>query len=276
MRQFISDTLPDSSGTLILRGRDFRHLVQVLRLSAGDALEVRFPGGELLSMTAESVDRQAKTAVLRRGGVEPESLAPALPKAGASMPAAASVPSGFPEILLFQWILKGPKMDQVLRQAAEAGVSLVVPVLGERCLASERGSVGREKTERWDRIIREARQQSGSPVATRAAPITAPEGIKALWQDALSGRPALPLVLTEAPLARKSLHQYLGSHPRVIALAIGPEGGMTPRELDLLGAAGFEAVHFRTNVLRAETAALYGIAAAQTLLLEFESWQPVE
>lgn len=276
MRQFVSDTLLDSSGTLVLRGRDFRHLVQVLRLSAGDTLEVRFPGGELLPMTAVSVDRQAKTAVLRQMGPDSVSPEPTLPQAGVSMPAAAAVSADFPEILLFQWILKGPKMDQVLRQAAEAGASLVVPVLGDRCLASERGAVGREKTERWDRIIREARQQSGSPVATRVASVTAPEEIGPLWAKALSGRAGLPLVLTEAPLARKSLHQYLGSHPRVIALAIGPEGGMTPRELDLLGAAGFEAVHFRTNVLRAETAALYGIAAAQTLLLEFESWQPVE
>jgi 16S rRNA (uracil1498-N3)-methyltransferase len=57
------------------------------------------------------------------------------------------------------------------------------------------------------------------------------------------------------------------------ALAIGPEGGMSARELDLLASAGFSCVHFRTNILRAETAAIYALAAVQSALTESEKWQ---
>ena len=83
-------------------------------------------------------------------------------------------------------------------------------------------------------------------------------------------------MLSEEPLARESLHRYLVDSPETVTLAVGPEGGMTPGEMERLQNAGFCSVHFRTNVLRAETAALYGIAAVQTALTERVSWQPNE
>lgn len=291
MRQLLIDAFPDSSGKVILRGKDFRYLVQVLRLGPGSPLEIRLPDGTLASMSVLDIDRSSRTATLSLP-VEPglrkhdgfsssndrvsalnggNSTAP-----GISMPPAPEVPAGFPEIILFQWILKGPKMDQVFRQATEAGVAIIVPVLGDRCLSLETGGVGQEKADRWERIVREARQQSGSPIPTRVHETTASSGVSAVWASLPRSGSSAALVLTEAPLARKSLHEYLGTRPGTVALAIGPEGGMSSREHDFLAAAGFDAVHFRTNILRAETAALYGIAAVQTLILESETWRPHE
>lgn len=282
MRQFLADSDPGPDGSLTLRGKDYRYLVQVLRLAPGASLEIRLPGGELISARLESLDRSAKTACLRMEGA-PTPADRGAPRdtdtglAGHTMAARASMSGDFPRIILFQWILKGPKMDQVLRQATEAGVALIVPVLGERCLAAEAGGVGHAKTERWQRIVREARQQSGSAVSTRVCE-TVPSGdIGEFWNaraaEDSSGIPPVPITLTEAPLARKTLHEYLDTRPRTVALAIGPEGGMSAGELERLSLAGFNAVHFRTNILRAETAALYGIAAVQTLLLESEKWR---
>lgn len=282
MRQFLVDSDPGPDGGLTLRGKDFRYLVQVLRLAPGALLEVRLTGGALVSARLESLDRSAKTAWLRLEGSSP-SAAITLPQAlepglaGVSMSALASMSDDFPCIILFQWILKGPKMDQVLRQAAEAGVNLIVPVLGERCLAAEAGGVGQAKTERWQRIVREARQQSGSAVSTQVWETVRSADIAEFWTvragEDTSGIPPVAVTLTEAPLARKTLHEYLDTRPRTVALAIGPEGGMSAGELERLSLAGFNAVHFRTNILRAETAALYGIAAVQTLLLESEKWR---
>lgn len=275
MRQFLIGSEPGPDGGLTLRGKDYRYLVQVLRLAPGDLLEVRLNDGNLVQTRLISVDRGEKTALLR---IESAALLPKAVAAGESMSALAAASEDFPRIVLFQWILKGPKMDQVLRQAAEAGVSLIVPVLGDRCLASESGGVGRAKTERWERIVKEARQQSGSPVPTRVLETHTSEQVRGRWEESLRGDPSsepIALTLTEAPLARKTLHEYLGTRPRTVALAIGPEGGMTARESELLSQAGFKAVHFRTNILRAETAALYGIAAVQTLLLESETWRPL-
>ncbi len=279
VRQFLAETAPGPDGTLALRGKDFRYLVQVLRLAPGASLEVRLPDGSLVEMRVSSVDRAAKLALLDSPGSVPRDGFPEPAAPGSSMSALPSVPADFPEIVLFQWILKGSKMDQVFRQATEAGVALVVPVLGDRCLAAEAGGVGAGKSGRWERIVREARQQSGSAVATAVRETVPSALVPEVWA-AVSARGgaggSVAITLTEAPLARKTLHEYLVTRPRTVALAIGPEGGMSGRETEILAAAGFNAVHFRTNILRAETAALYGIAAAQTLLLESEKWRLTE
>ena len=53
-----------------------------------------------------------------------------------------------------------------------------------------------------------------------------------------------------------------------VALAVGCEGGIGPDEVELLMQGGFIPVHFAGNILRCETAAVYGIAAVQSMLGE--------
>jgi len=290
MRQFILDRMPGSNGRVILEGSDYRYLAQVLRKTPGASVEARLPDGSLCLFTVETLDAKAKTVRLLRAGSHVNSCGDSSGETGSrcaqevaigdSMPPLSLVPEGFPRIILFQWMLKGPKMDQVIRQATETGVSVIVPVSGERCLP--RDQEGSARTERWNRIVRESRQQSGSPVPTVVHQPIAVSAVGDLWRalggEAGVGRSgedshSVALVLTEAPLARKTLHEYLDTGIELAALATGPEGGMTAAELDALGSAGFFCVHFRTNILRAETAALYGIAAVQTAIMETEKWQ---
>jgi len=287
MRQLLLQSFPDASGLCALKDREYRYLAQVLRLGPGDVVEARLPDGSLCSMLVATVDRKARSISLQRiegasrvgnagrpnrdGRSANRSGATVAP--GESMPAAIALPDGFPRMVLFQWILKGPKMDQVIRQATEAGVEVIVPVSGERCLASDADSVGEGKTGRWDRIVREARQQSGSPVPTRMASPIGVADIAGTLSSLSLGAPFGAIVLTEAPLARKSLHEYLCTQVALMAIAVGPEGGMTAKELEALASAGFESIHFKTNILRAETAALYGIAAVQSAITESEKWQ---
>jgi 16S rRNA (uracil1498-N3)-methyltransferase len=54
---------------------------------------------------------------------------------------------------------------------------------------------------------------------------------------------------------------------------VGAEGGISPEELDFAQKHGFVPVHFATNILRCETAALYGIAALQNAVVEKKVWQ---
>ena len=51
------------------------------------------------------------------------------------------------------------------------------------------------------------------------------------------------------------------------ALAVGSEGGISPAEVEILQKEHFEPIHFDVNILRCETAALYGIAAVQSAIL---------
>ena len=294
MRQFLLDQVPGPGGRITLDGSDYRYLVQVLRKKEGSSVEARLPDGSLCAFLVDSVDYRSKTVRLVRRERGPDgALVAGVPGSvadsvdadtcsgtagvevaegrfapGVSMPPLPAVPEGFPAIVLFQWLLKGPKMDQVIRQATETGVSVIVPVSGERCLPRETG-----RAERWSRIVREARQQSGSPVPTSVAESVPVSSIAGIWRNFSEGKRNAAFVLTEAPLARKTLHEYLVNGVGLVALATGPEGGMSSSELDDLSRAGFSCVHFRTNILRAETAALSGIAAVQTAITESEKWQ---
>lgn len=270
MRQLLLSAHPDSNGKIRLESGEYRYLVNVLRKAVGDAIEVRLSDGSLSMMRISAIDLKEKQISLVVSEREESS------RNSCEMPHQIELPhqiADFPHIILFQWILKGPKMDQVIRQATETGIAHIIPVAGERCLSRDAGCVGDEKTGRWERIVREARQQSGSPFATRIFQPVPVSGIAEIWKSLSTGKNPVALVLTEAPLARKSLHEYLVNGASSSALAIGPEGGMTAGEMELLADAGFFCVHFRTNILRAETAALYGIAALQSALTELENWQ---
>jgi 16S rRNA (uracil1498-N3)-methyltransferase len=70
------------------------------------------------------------------------------------------------------------------------------------------------------------------------------------------------------------MHGYLNQEPEALALCVGPEGGFSPDEVGFLVAAGFKPLHFAGAILRAETAALYAVAAAQIILSERSSWIP--
>ncbi len=269
MRQLLLPALPDERGEILLSGSDYHYLIQVLRLREGSLVEARCVDGTLLFFKISLIRRKARELTLQVTAQEKRAI-PAT--AGANQGSLADIPPEFPRLVLLQWILKGSRMDQVVRQATETGVAVIIPVSGERSLAREPDAVGGGKSSRWERVVREARQQSGSPVSTKITNPMTLEAAVAYWQTLVEDQNATALVLTEAPLARKTLHEYLVSNSGAVALAVGPEGGMSEQEIRTLETAGFSPLHFRTNILRAETAALYGIAAIQMALTERETW----
>jgi len=276
MRQFLLDSYPDAAGRLRLQGDAWHYLVCVRRLREGAVLEGCLPDGRICRFLVVLINRRERFLELKLEG--PCFDRTEIPEEGSPITSESGLDPAIPYIILLQWIIKGPRMDLVVRQATETGVALIVPIAGDRCVASDTSHAGRERTARWQRIIREARQQSGSAVETRVCEPLDMEKALTLVDQIESSRLSLPmrLVLSEEPLARESLHRYLSDSPKTVTLAVGPEGGMTLGEIERLKNANFCCVHFRTNVLRAETATLYGIAAVQTALMERVSWQPKE
>ncbi len=174
------------------------------------------------------------------------------------------------DIVLLQWVLKGAKTDLVVRQATEAGVRAIVPVIGDFSIAKKQNPA---QLERYRRIIREARQQSGSSIDTIILePVPLADALNALLQF-VPAHGAVFGMCSEGSEASVSVHTLLSVKPSAIVLAIGAEGGISDAERAMLGAAGFQTIHFNTNVLRAETAAVYAIAAAQTIINEADQWQ---
>ncbi|MBE6353161.1 RsmE family RNA methyltransferase [Treponema sp.] len=279
MRQFIAETELDSKGCLYVTGKKFRYLSSVLRCRGGDMIDVRLPDGSLQPMTVAFINTDEKKITLQVAGTNVTSKNDFHAKAESCLTSKT-------EFWLFMFAAKPPKMELIIRQAVECGVAAIVPVEGEFCQKSCIESAIKKSSpsdDRWQRIITEARQQSGSPVETKIYPCMKLQKALELWQTHVkekcpSEKNSLAIVLYEQTAGTKTLHECAATAENITAACVvsGAEGGITPDEIALMQDSGFIPVHCRTNILRCETAALYGTAALQTVLLEKELWQSKE
>jgi len=276
MRQFILPEDWDGGPSCLVEGGRAGYLARVLRLGPGDSFPARDSTGRAFACTVvQTGPSRLKLAVAPAAELDPGYLPDLRGGRGAMSEAVeAELPSvALPRIVLVMGLPKGPKMDLVARQAAEAGVEVILPLLSARSAA--RGEeAGAARRSRWDRIVREALQQSGSKVSTR---VREPLDLSSLPQELSSLGLAAEdprILFHEAPLAQSSMHGYLTKTPEAIALCVGPEGGFAPDEVEFLLGAGFLPLRLAGAVLRAETAALYAIASAQIILSERSSWIP--
>lgn len=284
MRQFVLPSDWDGSPDLRLGGRESRHLIRVLRLVAGDRFPAIDAGGRAYTCEIRSVEAGGvRVAVFlrapeARGEADLPDLRGGKGRRGEAKAAQALEDEGgerplgdqtqnFPRIILAAALLKGEKFDLVLRQATEAGVSRIIPLTTARSLGLPSGGT---RLDRQKRIIREALQQSGSPVSTRLEESAGLRDLPARLGPHVGAR--LSLLLHETPLAEACLHGYLGQRPDEIVVCVGPEGGFAPEEVTFLLDAGFLPLHLPGAVLRAETAALYAIAAIEIVAAEHDSW----
>ncbi|MDR0290226.1 MAG: 16S rRNA (uracil(1498)-N(3))-methyltransferase [Treponema sp.] len=253
MKQFVLNTNPDKDGRVRLEGGDYRYLVRVRRLAPGEYFPALLPCGEKTMARICSVDNRTVVAEIAPG----ENIRPAT--------------AALPPIILFQALPKGEKMDLIVRQSAEGALCEIVPFVSEFSSAKISGE-GR-KFSRWERIIKEARQQSGSTTATAILPPLEIDDLFAYWEQVKTRQPGvLGLLFHHLPLAKISLHEYLEYRPGAVVLAIGPEGGFSPAEAERFLAVGFKPFTLGDTILRTETAALYAQAAVRILLLEKDSW----
>ena len=274
MRQLIIQKNPDKKGLVLIEGKDFHYLHQVLRVKAGDMINLRLPDGALQNSTVCKIDENAKKITLQVCALrEPQGPQ----KRGAAESGVGEAESGVGEALepppveytLFQFIPKPQKMDLIVRQATECGVKNIVPVISEYTQKGSIDSMSGGRLERLERIVREARQQSGSPLDTKVfEPVTVEQAIE-LWnkmkEEAGGEENSAGFVLSERDVVREP-HQSPAT-PTIVSIVCGNEGGISPQELELLVKKGlFCPIHFSVNILRCETAALYGIAAIQTTI----------
>lgn len=258
MKQFILNTEPDKSGAVRLEGDDYRYLVRVRRLAVGEFFPALLPGGGETLVQVTSIDNDVLTGKCNN----PENLT--------RKKESRISETILPRIILLQALPKGEKMDLIVRQAAEGGLAEIVPFVSEFSIAKI--NTGGQKFSRWQRIIKEARQQSGSAVETTIRLPLTMDGLFDYWKK-LPEKEAVGLFFHHQPLAQESLHSYLNSVPPVVALAIGPEGGFSDNEVRRFMEAGFKPLTIGDTILRTETAALYAAAAIRVLILERNSWE---
>ncbi|MEA1911075.1 MAG: 16S rRNA (uracil(1498)-N(3))-methyltransferase [Spirochaetota bacterium] len=246
MRLFLIPDTYKGGDSLVLVESDYHYLIRVLRYKAGYEFPGRDSKGNVFDLKITDISDDRCILEVKKSVTDYFRL---------------------PEIVLYQCVCKGKKMDQIIRQATEAGVSKIIPVVSD-FLVSKFDTGKSSKIERWNKIIREAIQQSGSRVNTLIGNSVTIDELGEI-DDSVGD---IGLFFHQEALDSGSLHRYLGSGSGKVLLVVGPEGGLSDRETDILFEKKFSSVYLKTNILRAETAAVYVIGAVQTILLESANW----
>ena len=255
MRLFLLPRDFKNQDTLTLKGKDYNYLINALRLKEGQALTGRDRDGRLWDLRIETVSKGSCT-LSARPAKEEKATTDALPQSRPLKP-----------IILYQCLPKGRKADEIIKKATEAGVQAIVLVKSRNCVASLEGKED-SRLSRYDAIVTEAIQQSGSTVPTRVDGVIDIRDIPQDLRNRSQGLPTLGLVLHQVALSERQddLYSCVKGFDGCTALVVGPEGGLEEDECMALLQAGFKAVLLKTNILRCETASIYAIGAVQTLL----------
>ena len=225
-----------------------QHMVRVLRLRAGDAVCVfNGRGGEFDAL----VEDVGKATVRVRVG-NPRQPAPESNVA----------------VTLAQAVLKGDKMDDVVRDAVMMGVASIQPIVSARTEIT-RSSVERgQRRERWERIaVSSAKQCNRAVVPSILAPLNFND-VLAACADMRLPNPVLMLVEPRASADAVPLREMNETAPHEATVLVGPEGGWTEDEIRR-GADASRLVTVGERTLRADAMAIVALAALFTKWGEF-------
>ncbi|WP_157008739.1 16S rRNA (uracil(1498)-N(3))-methyltransferase [Agromyces laixinhei] len=225
--------------TVALSGDEARHAVTVSRVRPGERIAIGDGRGALVHGVVSSTGtRELELTVDEVLVEEPAS----------------------PRITLVQALAKGDRDELAVQAATELGVDAIVPWAASRSVSRWEGPKAEKGRARWSTIVREAVKQS-----MRAwLPPVAPVATTAQLVERLDGQRVLLL----EPAATASLTD-LRTDGRDLALVVGPEGGISPAELERLTVAGAEPVRLGASVLRTSTA---GPAAIVVLNAALGRW----
>lgn len=248
-RFFVEPENIGEKNIIIDNREDLHHMMKVLRLSAGDEIEVSDSveweyTAELLYLDSDSAE--ARIIDKQRFTTEPEV-----------------------QVTLFQGIPKQGKMETIVQKCVELGVHAVIPVFMDRTVVVDKGNFGK-KVQRWQKVSDEAVKQCKRGLIPQVFdPMKMPEVLTTFG--------VFDLVLfpyenedgtTIKDVLRKvrESSEWLEGRKR-IAVIIGPEGGFSDKEAADIVAAGGRSVSLGKTTLRTETA---GMATLAMVMYEME------
>ena len=164
-------------------------------------------------------------------------------------------------VTVYEGLPKADKLDFIAQKLTELGAARLVPVKMERCVVKLDAKDGEKRRERLERIAREAAKQCNRGLSPT---VCEPMG----WTQALRAMAGHDLLLVPWEEARDGRLSDVRAHfpnARDIGIVIGPEGGISAREMADMIAAGGRAVTLGPRILRTETAAVIAAALAMQL-----------
>lgn len=225
---------------LLLEGREAHHATDVLRVRAGE---------RVVTLNGRGLVRDCSIQRLSRGRVE---LALIHETTLAKPPCC---------ITLLQAIPKGKTFETIVQKATEVGAARIVPLLSERVVVELDEDDAERKVAKWRQAAIEAAKQCGTPWLPEIdAPVRLAE---LLTKGSAADLTLVACLLPHSRHPRGFIQQYQQTHarqPETVELFIGPEGDFTRGEYELIQRHGGLPITLGPNVLRADTAATYGLA----------------
>jgi len=242
VHRFFAPTLDPGDETASLPRSEVEHLTRVLRLGVGDMVAVfDGRGREFLARVAVADRREVRVQILSRADAAEEPTVP---------------------VTVAQAVLKGDRMDDVIRDAVMLGAAAIQPVVTRRAETTVAALTRGARLERWRRIALASVKQSRRAVLPE---VRRPLTLEALLEDPA---PALSLMLVEPStvVATEPLAALQHERPPSDALMlVGPEGGWVDQEVKAAREHGVRLVTLGRRTLRADAVAVAAISVLQFL-----------
>jgi len=244
MHRCLVDTAQLLSEDLALNKEESRHLKTVLRIKPGDRIEL-FDGTGLTRLA--SIDKINKNSIsIRACGTPVKHTGPAC------------------AITLFVCISKGRRMDWSVEKAVELGASRIIPVISDRTIVRLSETEGVSKAERWRRVAADAARQCGTAWIPEITPPIRFNDSLAMFPECA---PVFTAALTKDAMPLRKAMQLYPRTPPTSGWFVGPEGDFTTQELNQLRKCESIFVNLGLNVLRSETATIYGLCVLSSAWL---------
>jgi 16S rRNA (uracil1498-N3)-methyltransferase len=217
----------------VLSGSEARHAVTVSRIGMGERIRLGNGAGVIAEVNVVATTKETLTCSVLR--VEHSDMST-------------------PQLMLVQALAKGDRDERAIEAATELGVDVVIPWAATRSISHWDDRKAPKARAKWESVVREATKQSIRPFIPLVRPRSSTAEIIAQLAD------------TQMIVLDPDGDNSIASVPLTgsdIAIVVGPEGGVSPSEIELFTAAGAQICTLGENILRTSTA---GPAALAILL----------
>lgn len=245
MQQYFTDQRALNPGDMVtLSADDSHHIIRVMRGREGDKLEIiggqqRFVG----QIESLSEDQLVEVVILERLAIDYYDI---------ELPVEVTIACG---------LSKNDKLDTIVQKATECGMSHFIPLALKRDVVQWTTKKSQAKIERLAKIAKGAAEQS------HRLHVPTIDALKTLPQLLERAADYDVILVAYEETAKEGQHAVLAAvveeliPGQKVLVVFGSEGGLDPKEIQALNAAGFEACSLGPRILRAETAPIYFLSA---------------
>ena len=241
MSKFFVKTEQINNNDIVIIGDDVNHIINVLRMKKTDEIQIcnQDTGDNYNAEIVNYSKNEVECKIISKINETTESNV---------------------HITLFQGIPKFEKMELIIQKNTEVGIKSIVPVIMERTVVKLDEKIASKKLERWQKIAEIAAKQSMRDIIPQIGNITKLKDIDTTEFDAVLvayENEEHNMLKTELQKLERKIKSNNSSEQQYnIAIVIGPEGGISEKELVMLAEKNAKFVSLGKRILRTETVAL--------------------